>query len=114
MADHKTDPAKLPWLGRKLLFLDRPKNITLVVYAIYALCALLLLMEFVYTKHPYFGLEKIFGFYGWYGFVMCALLVICARAMRVVLIRSESYYAPGDVESEPYPEDGLDRSTIDD
>ncbi|MEM7440385.1 MAG: hypothetical protein AAF393_12355 [Pseudomonadota bacterium] len=114
MADHKTDPAKLPWLGRQLLFLDNPKNVKLVVYGVYAVCALLILMEFAYTKHPYFGVERIFGFYGWYGFVMCALLVICAKAMRVVLMRDEDYYAPKDVESEAYPEDQLDRSTIDD
>ena len=40
---------------------------------------------------------------------MCAALVICAKAMRLVLKRPEDYYAPKDVESEAYPEDQLEK-----
>ena len=114
MADHRTDPAKLPALGRALLFLDKPQNVTRIVYGLYAICALLVIADLFYHKHPYFEVEHMFGFYGWYGFVMCALLVICAKGMRVVLMRREDYYSPKDVESEDYPEDQLDRRSIDD
>ena len=44
---------------------------------------------------------------------MCALLVIAARAMRVLIGRRETYYAPNDVESEVHPAHDLDRSEDD-
>ena len=114
MAEHKTDPAKLPALGRALLFLDNPKSVTWIVYGLYAVCAALVAADLLYKKKTYFNAEYIFGFYGWYGFFMCAALVICAKGMRVFLMRREDYYSPMDVESEEYPEDQLDRRTIDD
>ena len=110
----ETDPAKLPALGRAMLFLDKKKNVDRIVYGLYAICALLVIADLAYHKHPYFKAEYVFGFYAWYGFVMCALLVVCAKAMRRVLMRDEGYYAPYDVEAEDYPEDQLDRSSIHD
>lgn len=109
-----TDPAKLPALGRALLFLDNPRSVTRIVYGLYAVCAGLVLLDLAYEKHPYFEIEHLFGFYGWYGFVMCVLLVVSAKAMRVVLMRPEDYYAPHDTQSEPHPEHDLGRESIDD
>lgn len=103
------DPSKLPALARLFLWTDRPSAVNKLVYGIYALCAGLFAADFLYHKHTYVGVEGFPGFYAIYGFVMCAGLVICARGMRVVLMRDEKYYAPKDVESEPYPEDQLDR-----
>ncbi|MEL7429501.1 MAG: hypothetical protein AAFN43_05835 [Pseudomonadota bacterium] len=100
----QTDPASLPWLGRKLLWLDDMKNVNRIVYALYGLCAALFLADFFYKKKTYLDLEDIPGFYALYGFLMCAALVICARGMRLFLMRGEDYYAPRDVESETYPE----------
>lgn len=114
MAEHRTDPAKLPALGRALLFVDKPRNVTRIVYGLYAVCGLLLVAELFISKKPYFEVEYVFGFYGWFGFVMCSLLVIGAKGMRVFLKRREDYYAPFDVESEDFPEDLLGRETIDD
>lgn len=110
----ETDPAKLPALGRAMLFLDKKKNVDRIVYGLYAVCALLVIADIAYKKKTYFSIEYVFGFYGWYGFVMCALLVVCAKGLRRVLMRDESYYAPYDVEAEDYPEDQLDRSSIHD
>lgn len=103
----KTDIADLPWLGRKLLWLDNMKNVDRIVYALFVLCTALFAADFLYHKHTYLTIEDIPGFYALYGFFMCAALVICARAMRVILMRSEDYYAPNDVEAEEYPRDQL-------
>ena len=100
---------RLPWLGRKLSFVDNMKNVDLIVYALYAICAALFLADFLYSKKVHVAAEAIPGFYAIYGFVMCAALVICAKVMRWALMRSEDYYAPEDVEAEDYPENGLDR-----
>lgn len=111
MNDTQTDPSSLPWLGRKLLWLDDMKNVDRIVYALIGLCALLALADFAYHKHSYFAMEDIPGFYAAYGFFLPIALVICAKVMRVLLAREEDYYAPKDVESEPFPEDQLDRES---
>lgn len=103
------DPTRYPALGRSLLFLEKKENVDRVVYGLYILCAGLFVADFIYYKHVYLGIEEFPGFYALYGFVMCAMLVICAKAMRLVLKRPESYYAPEDVESEDYPEEQLER-----
>ncbi|MEM9330028.1 MAG: hypothetical protein AAGA53_01805 [Pseudomonadota bacterium] len=109
-----TNPSTLPWLGRKLLWLDNMKNVDRIVYGLYGLCTVLFLADFFYKKKSYLDLEDLPGFYALYGFIMCAALVICARGMRIFLMRSEEYYAPDDVESEAHPEHDLNRESIDD
>lgn len=108
------NPETYPWLGRQFLWADNPKAVDRLVYGLYGLCALLVLADFFYYKKTYFGIEKFIGFYAWYGFIMCAALVVCAKAMRLFLMRDESYYSPKDVESEEYPEDQLERVNYDD
>lgn len=110
---HTKDLTRLPALGRRLLWLDNPANVKRIVYALYAVCAALFLADFVYEKHVYLEVETIPGFYALYGFFMCAALVICARLLRVVLKRPETYYAPHDVDSEVFPEDQLARTSQD-
>ncbi len=46
----------------KKYWLDDPRNIKKVVYALYAVCALLLAADFFYEKHAHFEFEKWFGF----------------------------------------------------
>lgn len=115
MPESKQDAsANWPALGRWLSFVDDMKNVDRIVYGLYAVCALLFAADFLYVKKVHVAVEGIPGFYALYGFVMCALLVICAKGMRVFLKRDETYYAPDDVESEAYPEDGLGRGRADD
>lgn len=87
MSDHKPamhDPRKY-WL-------DDPKNVKKVIYAVFAICALLFVADAFYHKHPHFEAESWFGFYAIYGFVMCVGLVLAAKLMRVFLMRDEDYY----------------------
>ncbi len=109
----KDNPEKFPRLGQLFLWADNPESVNRLVYGLYMLCALLFLADFFYEKHVYLREEEFPGFYALYGFFMCALLVICAKGMRIVLKRDEDYYAPKDVESEDYPEDQLDKAEND-
>lgn len=109
MSKNKEDTSTFPALGRTLLWVDNKKNVKRIVYGLYIVCALLFAADFVYLKKTYLPVENIPGFYAFYGFFMCAALVICARAMRVILKRPEDYYAPNDVESEEHPEEQLGR-----
>jgi len=108
------NPENFPLIGRKLLWLENMKNVDRIVYGLYATCALLFIADFFYKKKTYLDLEDLPGFYAIYGFVMCALLVICARGMRLFLMRDETYYTPKDVESEAFPEHDMSRETHDD
>ncbi len=105
----KDDPATYPALGRAFLWVDNKKHVDRLVLGIYGLCAFLFSLDFFYSKHVELAIERLPGFYAIYGFVMCAALVICAKALRVWLMRPEDYYAPYDVESEDYPADQLER-----
>lgn len=77
--------------GRKY-WLDEPRNVTRVVWALCAICALLFVADGFYHKHPHFAAEGIFGFYAIFGFVMCVALVLVAKWLRTFLMRSEDYY----------------------
>lgn len=71
---------------------DDPKNVKRVIYALYGLCALSVVAEFFVHRHIDHPWELLFGFYSVYGFVACVLLVLIAKEMRKLLMRSEDYY----------------------
>ncbi len=73
-------------------WLDNPRNVDRVVYALYATSALLLVIDPLIHKHGPFGLEKYWGFYGIYGFVGCVFLVLAAKLLRKLVMRPEDYY----------------------
>ena len=78
--------------SEKKYLLDDPGNIKLLLYALYAICAFLLVLDLVLNRHTIHDFETLFGFYGIYGFVSCVLLVLIAKWMRSFLIRPETYY----------------------
>ena len=111
MTDRPTeDPSTFSPLARLFLWCDDPAKVTRLVYGIYAVCGLLVVVDFLYTKKVYLAIEKFPAFYAIYGFFMCAALVICAKGMRIFLMRDEDYYAPYDTDSEDVPEVHLDRT----
>ena len=75
-------------------WLDEPRNVTRLVYGLAVLCALALLADFFYTKHPHFSVEGWPGFYAVYGFVGSVILVLTAKGLRRLLRRDEDYYEP--------------------
>jgi len=79
-------------LGERSYWLDRPSNVNKLVYAFYALCGLILAIDFMVPKHGPFAIEHVFGFYGLFGFIACVVLVLIAKQLRRVLMRPEDYY----------------------
>lgn len=80
----------------KRYWLDDPRNVTKLVYGLLALCAASVLADLFYEKHVHYGVEKIIGAYGLYGFLGCAVLVLGARELRKILKRDENYYRDDD------------------
>lgn len=73
---------------------DRPGSVKRFFLAFYVICGVLLVAELILGKetehaHPY---EWPIFFYAAYGFVSFWFLVLVARPMRSLLIRSEEYY----------------------
>ena len=73
-------------------FFDKPRNVSILMYSFYFICAVLVALDFVVHRHIYLDFEKIPAFYAIYGFIACVVLVVLAKLMRLVLMRSETYY----------------------
>lgn len=78
--------------GEKRYWLDDPRNVTRLARAFYAICALMIGIDVFVPKHGPFRIEHVFGFYGVFGLVACVALVLIAKQLRRVLMRSEDYY----------------------
>lgn len=84
--------------SEKRYWLDEPKNVDRVVYALYTVCALLLAVDLLdifgmlYHKHSQHDFETWFGFYGFFGLIGSVGLVLVAKQLRKVLMRDEDYY----------------------
>jgi hypothetical protein len=73
-------------------WIDEPKNVDRIVYALYGLCVLLIVIDPFVHKHSPFSIEHYWGFYAFYGFVACVGLVLTAKMLRKILIKPEDYY----------------------
>ncbi|HAA58583.1 MAG TPA: hypothetical protein DCE42_27725 [Myxococcales bacterium] len=84
----------------KVYWLDQPKNINLIVWALVIVSVGVVCADLFYHKHSsfekaghhLFDAELWFGFYGFYGFISCVFLVLAATQMRKLLMREEDYY----------------------
>ena len=79
---------------KKHLF-DDPRNVKWFLRALYAICAVLILIDFIVRRQTVHDWENLWGFYGIYGFVSCVSLVLIAKGMRRFLKRPEDYYEDG-------------------
>ena len=57
MAGHKQGDDRSYWL-------DKPRNVTRLVWSLYVVCGLLLAIDVFVPKHGPFAIEHAFGFYG--------------------------------------------------
>jgi len=111
MAEYDTDPAKLPRLGRMLLWVDKPGSANKIFWGLAVVCLLTFLLDFTFEHHGHFAMENIPGFYAVYGFVMFTGLILAAKTLRVLIKRPEDYYGDKAVDREEYPVEqlGLER-----
>ena len=81
-------------------WMDRPDTVKRLFMVFYVICGVLFLSEFVLmgteNAHPHPLEERMrFFVYPVYGFISFWFLVLLARPMRTLLIRSEDYYEGG-------------------
>lgn len=77
--------------NKKYLF-DNPKNVKILIRALYACCFVLFAMDLIIDRHIYHPWESFLGFYAIYGCLACVVLVMIARELRKVVMRDEDYY----------------------
>jgi hypothetical protein len=109
MSASDSNPAKAParddesrsWiLGCRRLFTPLVANPRTVLRALYAACAVFLLLELVFVFHwadkdVHYGWEQMVGFQAAVGFLTCVVMVIVAKvAVRPLVSRDEDYYEP--------------------
>lgn len=85
-----SEPKKLHWLYR-------PENKKKLWTIQIVLLILVVIPEFFVHHHAHFedkgiSVDASFGFFAWYGFATCALMVIAAKLLGFLLKRSDDYY----------------------
>lgn len=73
-------------------WLARPATIRLLWRAFLAVLALTVAAEFAVEREAHFGVEGLFAFGAWYGFLACAALILAAKAIGLWLKRPDRYY----------------------
>ena len=71
---------------------DKPAIQRLILRVIYALCAVLVLADFVVHRHIYTDIERVPAFYALYGFAALVGVVMAAKGLRLLVKRDEGYY----------------------
>lgn len=71
---------------------DKPQNVSRLLRALYVICLLLFILDFILHRHTTHAWEDFTGFYAVFGFAACVILVLTAKQLRKILKRKEDYY----------------------
>lgn len=80
----------------KTHWLDEPRHVKLLWRLFLGVLVLIVVIGALIPLHPHFDLEALFGFYAWFGFIACALMIIAAKGLALLLKRSDTYYRERD------------------
>lgn len=84
--------AETPGAKAPAHFFDDPLRVKRAIQALFAVCGLTFVFDFVVHRHVDHPWEGMIGFYAVYGFAACVLLVLIAKEMRKLLMRKDGYY----------------------
>lgn len=73
-------------------WLVRPATIRLLWRILFAVLALTLAAQFAFPVEAHFGLDGSFAFNAWYGFAVCAAMIVLANLLGRWLKRGDTYY----------------------
>lgn len=73
-------------------WLVRPATIRRLWIAFIAVLAATVLVQWLVPVQGHFGVDGGFGFNAWYGLAACALMIVAARLLGVLLKRRDDYY----------------------
>lgn len=87
-SDHDATPPG----GERRSWLDEPKNVDRIFWALVAVCAALVVIDPFLHRHTHYDWEGWPGFYGVFGFAAFWCIVIAGKHLRKILMRDEDYY----------------------
>ena len=73
-------------------WLVRPATIRMLWRILFAVLALTLAAQFAFPVKAHFGLDGSFAFNAWYGFAVCAAMIVLAKLLGRWLKRGDTYY----------------------
>ena len=109
MANHDDNPETYPKLGQFLHKFAQQSGTLLLIRILIGACVLVVLLDLTYEKHGYMEMERYFGFYAAYGFIMFTGLIFVAKALRWFVKRPEDYYGDKAIDTEEFPEEELSK-----
>ena len=77
---------------QELHWIRRPRNIRRFWICGIIILTFVTIIDFFIPHQPHFGLDGTFGFYSWYGLLACAIMVVIAKILGLILKREDSYY----------------------
>jgi len=92
MTDHQSEQTS----DERRYWLDEPRNVKKIVWALVVVCIGLFFAYAFYEKHAETEVEYLFGFYAVFGFTVYVGLVLIAKWLRTFLMRPEDYYDSDD------------------
>ena len=79
MSEHRPNSVPPPWHGR-------------ILAAFFALCAIVLLWDFLVDRDVHHPLEEWKIMYPVFGFAGISLLILISKVLRRIVMRREDYY----------------------
>lgn len=73
-------------------FFDKQRNVKIILWVFFSLCAISLALDFVVQRYTYHSWERLTGFYPLFGFTAYVALVAVAAGFRKLVMRPEDYY----------------------
>jgi len=73
-------------------WLDQPRNVKLLWRGFLVVLVLTVVAELWVHQHPHFEIDAIYGFNAWFGFMVCAAMIVVAKALALWLKRPDSFY----------------------
>ena len=77
-------------------WLDEPRHVKVLWRVFLGVLVLIVAIGALLPLHPYFDIESVFGFYAWFGFVACAVMIAVAKGLALLLKRPDTYYRDRD------------------
>ena len=95
-------------------WIENPRITRFLIISFILICIGLFISDLFYKRHPHFGIDKLFGFYGIYGFIMFTFIIFASKVLRLLAMRTEKFYGSKAVDGEEYPNDelGLEKKDV--
>ncbi len=77
---------------RSTHWLDQPRNVKRLWRGFLVVLLLTVAAGLLTPLQPHFAIESVAGFHAWFGFGVCAAMIVVAKALALLLKRPDTYY----------------------